>query len=130
MPHVRGDPERLRQIVINLADNSFNYTPDGGRIELRAHRQGAEVEIEIADNGIGIAHLDRDRIFERFYRGEQALTLGVAGTGLGLSIVLNLVEMHGGNIRVQSDGVPGQGSVFTFTLPVLEEIPEMTGAQD
>lgn len=130
LPSVRGDPERVRQILTNLVDNSFNYTPSGGEISLRARQVGLEVEVEVVDNGIGISPVDRERIFERFYRGEQALTMGVAGTGLGLSIVLNLIEMHGGRIWVSSTGTPGEGSVFTFTLPILEGMPEVSRTQD
>ncbi len=73
---------------------------------------------------------DQRRIFERFYRGEQALDMAVSGTGLGLSIVQQLVEMHSGRIWVESEGVPGSGSVFTFTLPIVEPSREIMQAQD
>ena len=80
-----------------------------------------QIEIDVQDNGIGISLSEQARIFERFYRGEQALIMGVAGTGLGLAIVLNLVEMHGGRIWVNSDGIPGRGTTFTIALPVARE---------
>ncbi len=130
LPLIQADPERLRQIIINLVDNGYNYTPAGGRVELRARRQGEELVVEVTDNGIGIPPTDHERVFERFYRGEQALVMGVAGTGLGLSIVKQLVEMHGGRIWVQSEGVPGKGSTFGFALPLTVREPAISTAQD
>jgi len=130
LPHLWGDPERVRQILYNLVENAFNYTPEGGQITLRAEQTRDEVEIEVQDNGIGISLNEQARIFERFYRGEQALIMGVAGTGLGLAIVLNLVEMHGGRIWVNSDGIPGRGTTFTLALPVASEHAPAAAGQD
>jgi two-component system sensor histidine kinase SenX3 len=79
------------------------------------------IEVKIKDNGIGISPEDRERVFERFFRGEQALDMAVAGTGLGLSIVRQLVEMHGGSISLESSGVPGDGTSFGFTLPIADQ---------
>ncbi|MFN2149145.1 MAG: GAF domain-containing protein [Anaerolineales bacterium] len=121
LPHIWGDPERVRQILFNLVENAFNYTPESGCITLRAEQAQDQIEIEVQDNGIGISLGEQARIFERFYRGEQALIMGVAGTGLGLAIVLNLVEMHGGRIWVNSDGIPGRGTTFTIALPIARE---------
>jgi len=121
LPHLWGDPERVRQILNNLIENAFNYTPEGGRITLHAGQAQDRIEIEVSDNGIGISLSEQARIFERFYRGEQALIMGVAGTGLGLAIVLNLVEMHNGRIWVNSDGIPGRGTTFTLALPLARE---------
>jgi PAS domain S-box-containing protein len=121
LPPLWGDPERVRQILINLVENAFNYTQEGGKIVLRAQQLQDQIEIEVQDNGIGISLNEQSRIFERFYRGEQALIMGVAGTGLGLAIVLNLVEMHGGRIWVNSDGIPGRGTTFTVGLPIAKE---------
>jgi PAS domain S-box-containing protein len=114
---IRGDPERVRQILTNLVDNSFDYTPEGGTIHITAQAVDDQVEIEVSDNGMGIGLSEQERIFERFYRGEQALIMGVAGAGLGLSIALTMVEMHGGRIWVNSAGIPGKGSTFTVSLP-------------
>ena len=86
---------------------------------MRARQMGDQIEIDVIDNGMGISLPEQERIFERFFRGEQSLLLGVSGTGLGLSIVLNLVEMHDGRIWVTSDGIPGKGSTFTVSLPVI-----------
>jgi len=120
LPPVWADRERLYQILANLVDNGYRYTPDGGRVLVRARRQGEEVQVDVVDNGIGIPPDEQERVFERFYRGEHPLVMASAGTGLGLSIVRTLVEMHGGQIWVESDGIPGKGSTFSFTLPVAE----------
>lgn len=117
LPTIEADRNRLRQIINNLVENSFNYTPADGTIWLAARPKGQEVEISIRDNGIGITPAEQERIFERFFRGEQALNLSVAGTGLGLSIVSQLVEMHHGRIALQSEGAAGKGTTFTITLP-------------
>ncbi len=119
LPAVSADRDRLRQIVHNLVENSFNYTPADGEILLKASRcDGNRIEISIKDTGIGIQPAEQERIFERFFRGEQALTQSVAGSGLGLSIVRQLVEMHGGEIDLESQGRPGAGTTFFVRLPV------------
>ncbi|NPA26129.1 MAG: GAF domain-containing protein [Chloroflexi bacterium] len=119
LPQVYADPQRVQQIVANLVENGCRYTPDGGTVTVGAQDQGdGFVRVWVQDTGIGIKPEDQPRIFERFYRGEHPLVIKTAGTGLGLSIVKQLVEMHGGRIWVESEGVPGQGSTFFFTLPV------------
>jgi GAF domain-containing protein len=123
LPHVYGDAERVRQILGNLVDNAYHYTPENGTIIVHVHcpNGGKEVQVDVRDNGIGIPLEDQNRIFERFYRGEHPLVLATPGTGLGLSIVKQIVEMHKGRIWMQSTGVPGDGSTFSFTLPVYEQ---------
>ncbi|MBN2115189.1 MAG: GAF domain-containing protein [Anaerolineales bacterium] len=123
LPHVYGDIERVRQILGNLVDNAYHYTPENGTIIVRIHcpNGGAEVQVDVQDNGVGIPLDDQSRVFERFYRGEHPLVLATPGTGLGLSIVKQIVEMHKGRIWMKSSGVPGDGSVFSFTLPVYEQ---------
>jgi PAS domain S-box-containing protein len=116
-----GDLERVRQILANLVENSFDYTPEGGSIHMRARIANDQIEIDVSDNGMGISLEEQERIFERFYRGEQALIMGVSGTGLGLAIVLNLVEMHHGRIWVTSEGIPGKGTTFTVSLPTAPQ---------
>jgi PAS domain S-box-containing protein len=118
LPRVRGDPERVRQIIHNLLDNAYLYNYPNGTITLRIRQQENYLQVDIQDSGIGIPTADQERIFERFFRGESPLILGVSGTGLGLSIVQNLVMMHEGKIWVESAGVPGEGSTFSFTLPI------------
>ncbi len=118
LPRVHGDPERVRQIVANLMDNAYHYTPENGTIKIHIYTvNGRELQVDVEDNGVGIAQEDQPRVFERFYRGEHPLVLATPGTGLGLPIVRQLVEMHSGRIWMTSKGVAGQGSTFSFTLP-------------
>jgi signal transduction histidine kinase len=114
-----GDGERIRQILDNLVDNAFNYTPSNGTIRITIRQHDDELQVDVQDNGVGIASEDQARIFERFFRGEDPLVLATPGTGLGLPIVRQLVEMHKGRIWMNSTGVPGEGSTFSFTLPNL-----------
>ena len=118
LPHVLADPERLRQILGNLMDNAYNYTPAKGKIRVQLHQADEDVQVDVQDSGIGISAEQRARIFERFYRGEDPMVLATPGTGLGLSIVQHLIEMHHGKIWMDSKGIPGQGSIFSFTLPI------------
>jgi len=87
---------------------------------VRAEARKAEIQVDVVDTGFGIPPDEQVRVFERFYRGENPLTLGVSGTGLGLSIVQSLVQMQGGRIWLESQGIPGKGSTFSFTLPVVD----------
>ncbi len=118
LPSVWGDDRRVRQIVTNLVSNAYHYTPNGGNILVKASVEGDYVRVDVKDDGIGIPPEEQDRIFERFYRGENPMVLATAGTGLGLSIVRQLVEVHEGEITFESSGVPGEGSAFSFTLPI------------
>ncbi|MBC7877151.1 MAG: GAF domain-containing protein [Anaerolineales bacterium] len=120
LPSVIGDSERVRQILDNLVDNAYNYTPNNGTIRVNIHQENGEVQVDVQDNGIGIASEDQTRIFERFFRGEHPLVLATPGTGLGLPIVRQLVEMHKGRLWMTSTGVPGEGSTFSFTLPIYK----------
>ena len=119
LPAAWGDRERITQIIMNLADNAFNYTQSGGKIVLRAAHNPArnEIVVEVSDTGIGIAPADQPRLFDRFYRGEDELVLATSGTGLGLAIARQLAEMHGGQLRL-ARSERGQGSTFELTLPV------------
>ncbi len=120
LPTVYADPDRLRQIVNNLVENAYHYTPENGEVTISIHtvNGGDEIQINVQDNGVGIALEDQSQVFERFYRGEDPLVLATPGTGLGLPIVRQLVEMHNGKIWLESSGKPGEGSTFSFTLPV------------
>jgi PAS domain S-box-containing protein len=115
LPDVPGDFDRVTQIVTNLAHNAYQYTPEGGRVTLRAQADEAGVVVQVIDTGIGIAPEDQERVFERFYRGEDPLVMQSAGTGLGLSIVQHLVEMHHGELWFESE--LGKGTTFSFRLP-------------
>ncbi len=114
---VLGDQERILQIVENVISNAYHYTPNGGQIEVRIRPADDFMQVDVKDSGIGIDPEDQERIFERFYRGEDPLVLATAGTGLGLSIVKYFVELHGGRIWVESEGIAGRGTTFSFTLP-------------
>jgi signal transduction histidine kinase len=120
LPRVVADPERIRQILGNLVDNAYNYTPAQGNIKVSMHQSNGNVQVDVKDSGIGISPEQQERIFERFFRGEDPLVLATPGTGLGLSIVRQLVEMHHGKIWMNSNGISGQGSTFSFTVPVAE----------
>jgi len=116
---VLADAQAIRKVINNLTYNAIKYTPNNGRISIRAawRNEGADVEISIHDTGIGIPQKDLPRIFERFYKVDRARTRaqGERGTGLGLAISKHIVEAHGGKIWVES--TEGQGSSFYFTLP-------------
>lgn len=115
LPPVLADETRVTQILMNLVDNAYNYTPAGGQVLIRAQPLEGAVEVSVSDTGIGISREDLPHIFERFYRGNDPLVQRIPGTGLGLAIVKHLVELHGGHIWVDSE--PGQGSTFRFLLP-------------
>lgn len=120
LPKVTGDATRIRQVLMNLVNNGYNYSPENGRVVIRMHPEDGKVQVDVIDHGIGIGVKDQARIFERFYRGEDPLVLATAGTGLGLAISKILIEMHHGRIWFYSSGVRGEGSVFSFTLPVKQ----------
>jgi GAF domain-containing protein/anti-sigma regulatory factor (Ser/Thr protein kinase) len=112
---VEGDERKVKQVVFNLLSNAVKFTPSGGRIDVRAWRDG-EVHVAVRDTGVGIAPEEQARIFEEF---GQARHRAAEGTGLGLTLTKRFVELHGGRIWVES--APGHGSTFTFTLPVRQE---------
>jgi len=112
---VAADPERLQQVLLNLIDNAVKYSPEDAPITVRLLATTACARIEVQDQGIGISLTHQQRIFERFYRVSEGLTRGRDGTGLGLAIAQSLIEAMDGTIGVRS--CPGQGSLFTITLP-------------
>ena len=122
IPLLRQDPGKLKQILYNLLSNAIKFTPEGGRVTLRARAEGRFVVIEVQDTGIGIAEEDRETIFEKFRQaklpgqGENVLTREHQGTGLGLSIVRELTKLLGGDVHLDSQ--PGQGSTFTVRVPL------------
>jgi signal transduction histidine kinase len=111
---VRGDPDRLAQVVGNLLSNAIKYSPSGGTVEILAERENGTVSISVRDEGVGIPEDQRDKIFTKFYRGNAAAS-GIAGSGLGLAFARAVVEAHGGRISFTS--VAGEGSVFRIELP-------------
>ncbi len=110
-----ADEEQVRRAIGNLLHNAIKFTPQGGRVRLRAQAAGDDVLVEVSDSGPGIPPEDLPRVFERFFRGDRARAGG--GTGLGLAIARHVVEAHGGRIWAESEGRPGKGAVFRFTLP-------------
>ena len=121
LPLALADPGRVRQIVANLLTNAHLYTPEGGRIHVGVEAERAWVQIVVADSGVGLTRHETGRVFERFYRGADG-GRAVPGTGLGLSIVKSLVEMHEGQIEVESE--PGLGTTFRVLLPAAVPGPE------
>ncbi|MFO0556322.1 MAG: HAMP domain-containing sensor histidine kinase [Polyangiaceae bacterium] len=132
LPHLRADPDRLRQVFVNLVDNAVKFTPSGGEVALAARLAEApaddgpgmvllapvrrEIEIRVRDTGIGVPQHERGRIFDPFYQVDQSSTREQGGAGLGLAIVKRLVEAHQGRIRVEENRP--QGAVFVVTLPL------------
>jgi PAS domain S-box-containing protein len=114
---VRGDPNRLQQILWNLLSNALKFTPVGGRVQVILERVNSHVELVVEDTGIGIAPEFLPYVFERFRQADAALTRRHGGLGIGLSIVKTLVELHGGSVRVKSAG-QNQGASFAIALPV------------
>ena len=120
---LRHDPARIGQVVTNLVGNALKFTPKGGRVDVRVQAlQGGSVAIIVADTGIGIDPAELPRIFDRFFRGSRASEARGSGSGLGLSIVRSIVEMHGGNISVESR--VGAGTTFRVTLPEQPRVAE------
>jgi signal transduction histidine kinase len=112
---VQGDERKIRQVLLNLLSNAIKFTPEGGRIEVRAKPVNGSVELVVTDTGVGIAPEDQEAIFEEF-RQVGTADKKVEGTGLGLALSRKFIELHGGHIRVQSQ--IGDGSTFAFTVPV------------
>jgi signal transduction histidine kinase len=116
LPLVWADPGKLNQILLNLITNGIKYTHENGSVSVEARTLDGQVEIWVNDTGIGIAREDQDKVFQRFTQIDSSATRTQGGTGLGLAIVRELVELHGGAIRVQSK--LGKGSSFIFTMPI------------
>lgn len=116
---VWADPQLIRQVVTNLLSNAVKYTPAGGRIDIALQQQNGTVQWRIQDTGVGIPRAAQARLFERFYRADNAMALEVEGTGLGLHLVRLIVEQAGGRIWCESE--EGRGAAFTFTLPAAQE---------
>ena len=113
---LHGDVRRLEQVFVNLLGNSLKFTPAGGHINVSARTIGRNLEVRVADDGIGIAPEFLPHVFDRFRQGDGTSTRNHSGLGLGLSIAKQLVEAHSGTIRVESAG-SGQGTAFVVTLP-------------
>ena len=115
LPLIRADEGRLRQIVLNLITNASKFTPEGGKIILRAWQRDTKLVVECQDTGSGIAKEDQGRLFDAYHRVESDRER-FSGLGLGLALCKKLVELHGGRIWVESED--GKGSTFSFSLPL------------
>ena len=116
---VNADADRLEQVFVNLLTNAAKYTPEGGRIELRATLEQTEALVHLLDNGVGIPKEMQPYIFDLFTQVAANEGRASGGLGIGLSVVKNLVELHGGSVQVRSEGV-GKGTEFTVRLPLAE----------
>jgi signal transduction histidine kinase len=130
LPPILGDGERLQQVFWNLLSNAVEFTPEGGRITVRAARDRSHVEVSVADTGVGLTAEFLPYAFERFRQGDQSFTRTHGGLGLGLAIVKLIVEMHGGEVSAESAGI-GQGAKFRVRLPVqgLSADPDASAAE-
>jgi signal transduction histidine kinase len=118
LPPGRGDGRRLTQVLINLVGNAIKFT-DAGEVAIKAEANNGSFHVSVRDTGPGISAVDQARLFQEFQQADNAITKKKGGTGLGLAISKRIIEMHGGKIWVESE--VGQGSTFTFTLPVIVE---------
>jgi len=114
MGTIRGDERKIKQVLLNLLSNALKFTPEGGRIDVRAAVSDGMVEVSVADTGVGIAPEDQEAVFEEF-RQVGSSAARQQGTGLGLTLCRKFIELHGGKIWVTS--ALGAGSTFTFRLP-------------
>ncbi len=122
---VAADPVKLRMVLDNLINNARKYTPRGGRIDVRAAQTDGKVKVEVADNGVGIHNSDLDKLFSKFSRVDNQLSAEVGGSGLGLYLVKHIVNLHRGDVYVDSQ--PGQGSTFTVELPRVDHAENLSG---
>jgi signal transduction histidine kinase len=118
LPPGHGDGRRLTQVLINLVGNAIKFT-DAGEVAIKAEAHNGSFHVSVRDTGPGISAADQAKLFQEFQQADNAITRKKGGTGLGLAISKRIIEMHGGRIWVESQ--PGQGSMFTFTLPVIVE---------
>jgi signal transduction histidine kinase len=112
---MQGDERKIKQVLLNLLSNAIKFTPEGGRVGVRAALVDGRVEVAISDTGIGIAPEDHEAVFEEF-RQVGTAEKKAEGTGLGLALARKFIELHGGRIWVKSQ--VGVGSTFTFTIPI------------
>jgi two-component system OmpR family sensor kinase len=125
---VMGDPDRLKQLFINLIDNAIKYTPEGGQVNLSLSKLDGWAQFEVKDTGLGIPAEDLPHIFDRFYRVDKARTRAQGGSGLGLSIAKWVAQAHGGDIHVESE--MGKGTTFTVSLPALVPVKTAVSEDD
>ena len=120
---ISGDPDRLQQVFWNLLNNAIKFTPTDGQVQVVLERIDSHIAVSVIDTGEGIAPEFLPYVFDRFQQGDASTTRRHGGLGLGMAIVKQLVELHGGNVRVQSDGI-GKGTIFTVHLPIIAAYSE------
>jgi len=118
--YLEANPNRIKQLLLNLVDNAIKYNKEGGSVQIRAAKSSGLIRISVKDTGIGISDEHISRIFERFYRVDKGRSRSMGGTGLGLSIVKHIVDLYHGNIRLNSK--EGQGSEFIIELPITQSM--------
>jgi two-component system CheB/CheR fusion protein len=118
MPNIEADELKVREIIYNLLSNAVKYTPEGGKIGIRAKKADSEIEVVVWDTGVGIASENMEKIFEGFFRVDTPYSRVTEGTGLGLPLSKKLVELHGGKLSVESEGLD-KGTSVRFTLPIV-----------
>jgi CheY-like chemotaxis protein len=126
---LRADPERLQQVFWNLLSNAVKFTPAGGRVTISIAHKGEGVEVAVSDTGAGLSPEFLPFAFDRFRQADQSFTRAQGGLGLGLAIVKHLIEMHGGEVTVASEGLT-RGATFVVRLPVAERLEASTRAGD
>ena len=117
LPDIEADELKVKEILYNIISNAVKFTPAGGKIDLDAHRSGDNIEIQIRDTGIGIASENMDKVFEGFFRVDAPYSRITEGTGLGLPLSRKMIELHSGELSIQSAGL-NQGTTVRFTLPI------------
>ena len=118
LPNIEADELKVKEIIYNLLSNAVKFTPESGKIGMRARIVDSEVEVEVWDTGVGIAMENMEKIFEGFFRVDTPYSRVTEGTGLGLPLSKKLVELHGGKLSVKSEGL-NKGTSVRFTLPIV-----------
>jgi len=121
LPNIEADDLKVKEILYNLLSNAVKFTPEGGKIGIRAKKADAEIEIVVWDTGVGIASENMDKIFEGFFRVDTPYSRLTEGTGLGLPLSKKLVELHSGKLSVESEGI-NRGTSVRFTLPIISRM--------
>jgi signal transduction histidine kinase len=119
VPETLADPNALTLAFFNLLDNSVKYSVEQKEITVNVNQVNGFIDLSVSDRGLGIAKADQQKIFEKFYRGNDPVVLKIRGSGIGLSITRHVADMHGGQVLVESE--PGKGSTFTIRIPIRKE---------
>jgi len=120
LPNIEGDELKVKEIIYNLLSNAVKFTPEGGKIGMRAKKVNSEIEVVVWDTGVGIAPENMEKIFEGFFRVDTPYSRVTEGTGLGLPLSKKLVELHGGKLSIESKGL-NKGTSVHFTLPIVSK---------